>query len=470
MDLNELLLRPEGKTLEFKRDLSSPRGFLRTVVAFANTAGGTVLIGVEDRSRHVRGVRRALDMEERAASLISDAIQPALWPDLEILRFRSAQVLAVRVHPSPARPHFIARQGLEAGTYVRVGSTNRQADPPLIAEMRRSATGESYDEQPVPALDSEAVDFRAASESFAAVRKLRRRDLETLRLVTTHQGRSVPTVAGVLLFGGDRLEHFPDAWIQAGRFAGTVRAVIVDQTRIEGPPIEAIESAVSFVKKHLLHGATIGPVRRIDHWNLPPEAVREAITNAAVHTDYAQRGAPIRVAIFDDRVEIENPGLLPFGLTLEDLPRGVSKLRNRALGRVFQELGLVEQWGSGAPRMIDACRDAGLPAPVWEEIAFRLRVTLRTEKVGPALVDGRDSTILRVLESGVGHGTRDIAEAVGLSTRSTRTRLARLVERGLVREVGTSPNDPRRVYVRSPSAPPDDLDDPDDFRGLRTKR
>ncbi|WP_420462860.1 ATP-binding protein [Candidatus Palauibacter sp.] len=369
-------------------------------------------------------------------------------------------MLAVEVHPSPARPHFVVRSGLEAGTYVRVGSTNRRADPELTAEMRRFATGESYDERPLPTADSEAVDFRAASESFAPVRELRRRDLETLRLVVSHQGRSVPTVGGMLLFGRDRLEHFPDAWIQAGRFAGTDRAVILDQTRLEMPPVEAIEAAVSFVRKHLFHGAAIGSVRRTDLWSLPPEAVREAVINAVVHADYSQRGAPIRVAIYDDRLEVENPGLLPFGLTLDDLPLGVSKLRNRVLGRVFHELGLVEQWGSGVQRMIAACQDSGLPAPVWEEIGFRLRVTIRTEKVGPALVDGRDSSILRVLERGDGHRTREIAQEVGLSTRSTRTRLARLVERGLVREVGTSPNDPKRTYVRSL----------EDFRGFTKKR
>lgn len=467
MDLNELLLRPEGKTLEFKRDLSSPPGFLRTVVAFANTAGGTVLIGVEDRSGHVRGVRRPLDLEERVANLVSDAIQPSLLPDLEVLKFRNKQVLAVRVYPSSSRPHFLARAGLEAGTYVRVGSTNRRADPELIAEMHRFATGESYDARPFPTVDSEAVDFRAASESFAPVRSLRRRDLETLRLLVPYQGDVVPTVGGLLLFGRDRLVHFPDAWIQAGRFAGTDRAVILDQARFEMPPLEAIEAAVSFVTKHSFHGAVIRGLRRTDVWSLPPEAVREALVNAVVHADYSQQGAPIRIALYDDRLEVENPGLLPFGLTLEDLPLGVSRVRNRVLGRVFHELGLVEQWGSGAQRMIAACREAGLPAPVWEEIGFRLRVTLRTEKVAPAIVDGRDSTILSLLESGESYGTREIADAIGLSTRSTRTRLARLVERGFVREVGTSPNDPGRTYARSAS---DDLGDFDDFRGLRTKR
>ena len=374
-----MLRRPEGKDLEFKRDLSSPARVLCTVVAFANTAGGTILIGVEDRTAHVRGVRNPLDVEERAANLISDSIRPRLLPDLQILPFRNLQVLAVHVHPSPARPHFIVR---EAGTYVRVGSTNRLADGSLINEMQRFAAGDSFDEQPLPALDSEAIDFRAASEFFAPARKLTRRNLETLRLVTPHQGRLVPTVGGVLLFGVDRLVHFPDAWIQAGRFAGIDRAAILDHAELKTPLVRAIEDAVAFVGKHALHGASIGPVRRKERWNLPPAAVREAIVNAVAHADYSQRGAPIRVAIFDDRLEVENPGLLPFGLTLDDLPLGISKLRNRTIGRVFHELGLVEQWGSGIQRMLASCRDAGLPPPEWEEVGLRMRVTIRTEVTG----------------------------------------------------------------------------------------
>ena len=82
---------------------------------------------------------------------------------------------------------------------------------------------------------------------------------------------------------------------------------------------------IAFVEKHAMRGADIGHVRRRERWSVPPIAVREAVVNAVVHADYAQRGAPIRLAIFDDRLEVENPGLLPFGLTLEDLPRGISR-------------------------------------------------------------------------------------------------------------------------------------------------
>ena len=121
MDLVDLLKRPEGKTLEFKRDLSTPEGALKTIVAFANTAGGTLLLGVEDRTRHVRGVLEPLDLEERLANLISDLVVPRLVPELEILPWRRTHVLAVQVHPSSSRPHYLKREGLDGGVYVPCG-------------------------------------------------------------------------------------------------------------------------------------------------------------------------------------------------------------------------------------------------------------------------------------------------------------------------------------------------------------
>jgi len=453
VDLLDLLKRPEGKTLEFKRDLSSPDGALKTIVAFANTAGGTLLVGVEDRSRHVRGVSDALDLEERLANLVSDRIAPRIVPEIEILPWRRTQVLALQVHPSPSRPHHLIREGPVAGVYVRVGSTNRRADAELIEELRRFARGEGFDEQPMPGLDSEALDFRAASESFAPFRTLARRDLETLRLVTQHQGRKVPTVGGMILFGKERERHFPDAWIQAGRFAGTDKSRILDRAEFRAIPVRGVEEAIAFVQKHAWHGAEIGAVRRAERWSVPPAAVREAIINAVAHADYAQRGAPIRLSIFDDRLEVENPGLLPFGLTLDDLPRGVSKLRNRVIGRVFHALGLVEQWGSGIQRMTAACRAAGLAPPIFEELATRFRVTIPTTRVGPAVVDETDETILESLAGGQGLATSEIAAAIGLSPRATRTRLARLVGRGLVREIGTGPQDPQRRYFLAERGP-----------------
>ena len=447
MDLLAILARPEGKTIEFKRDLSSRTGFLRAATAFANTAGGTILIGVEDRTRHVVGVSDPLDLEERVANLISDSISPRLIPEIELLCYRDTHVLAVRVHPSASRPHHLGPLP-ESGTYVRVGSTNRRADRDLIEEMRRFVRGESFDERPWPEVDSEALDFRAASESFAESRPLKKRDLDILGLCTTHQGRKVATVGGVLLYGQDRLAHFPDAWIQAGRFDGLDRSRIANHAELTMPLPEAIPAAIAFVERHTERGFEIGPVRRHTRRALPPLAVREAIINAVTHADYSQHGAPIRVAVFDDRVEVENPGLLPFGLTIEDLPRGVSKLRNRVIGRVFHELGLIEHWGSGAQRMIASCQQAGVPVPIWEEVGTRLRVTMSTEPVEAPTPDPVDQAILDLLESG-DLNTSEIASAIGRSTRATRTRLSKLVDQGRIAAIGKGPQDPRRVYRKA---------------------
>ena len=155
-------------------------------------------------------------------------------PDIEIIPWRRTHVLAMQIYPGPSRPYYLKSMSQEGGVYVRVGSTNRLADRELIEEMRRFTRSEAYDEQAMPELDSEALDFRVASELFAPVRKLKRADMENLRLLTVHQGRMVPTVGGVLLLGKERERYFPDAWIPAGRFQGTDRARIADHIEIHG--------------------------------------------------------------------------------------------------------------------------------------------------------------------------------------------------------------------------------------------
>jgi len=214
----ELLLQsPEGKTLEFKRDLSSPRNLLKTLVAFANTAGGYLLVGV-DNQRQVVGVAHPLDEEERLANLISDSIVPRLVPDIELLNHAGKDVLRVQVFPSGLRPHYLKAEGIDAGVYVRLGSSSRQVGPELVAELQRSAAGVVFDELPMPGLTQDDLDLDAARRWFGKPRELDEKTLLTLRLLVREQGRLVPTKGSVLLFGKERERHFPDAWVQCGRF------------------------------------------------------------------------------------------------------------------------------------------------------------------------------------------------------------------------------------------------------------
>lgn len=442
-----LLGKHEGKTLEFKRDLSSPAKVLRTVVAFANSSGGILLLGVEDETRTVRAIEKPLDVQERLANIISTGISPPLMPAIEVLPWRDKAVIGVEVFPSYSRPHHLTADGAEGGTYIRVGASNRKADKQMREELARTARNEAYDEQPLPQLSSEAIDFRAASEFLAPFRAIRKRDLQSLHLVVRHQGRQVPTCGGIILFGSDRATIFPDAWIQVGRFGGTTRTRIDDTRELRDYPVRSIEDATEFVRKHALRSFRIEGVRREERWSIPLPAVREAIVNAVTHADYSQIGAPIRVSVFDDRVEVESPGLLPFGLTVGDILRGVSRLRNRVIGRVFKELGLIEQWGSGIGRMIDSCREQGLPPPEFEEVSTHFRVTFRLEPVAEPELDETGRTILDAIRTGNGLSTKDIAAAAGISPRSARTRLKALAERKLIAEVGSSPTDPKRVYL-----------------------
>jgi predicted HTH transcriptional regulator len=237
--------------------------------------------------------------------------------------------------------------------------------------------------------------------------------------------------------------------LQAGRFAGKDRVRILDSSEIRSYLPQAADQAIAFVQKHLGREAIIKGAHRVDRWTVPVVALREAIINAIVHANYAEKGAPIRVAVFDDRVEVENPGILPFGLTVDDIRKGVSRLRNRVIGRVFHELGLIEQWGSGIQRMTAACEDAGLPIPVLEEIGTHFRVILSAKQTGPIRIDEVDQLILRLLEDGSGRSTAEVAEAISMSPRATRTRLAQLVRRGLIIDVGSGPQDPRRQYFRA---------------------
>ncbi|MBS0357046.1 MAG: putative DNA binding domain-containing protein, partial [Proteobacteria bacterium] len=331
--IEHLLQQPEGKTLEFKRDLSSPRNVLKTLVAFANAAGGSLVIGVDD-SRQALGVADPLDEEARICNLIADGISPRLVPNVELTSVGDRTLLIVEVFPSSARPHYVNGLGPEQGAYVRLGASNRQAGPDWIAETQRVAAGQVFDEQPMPELGVDELDMPAMARLFGSARTLDEKTLQNLKLLRTEQGRLVPTRGAVLLFGKAREQHFPDAWVQCGRFRGLDKVDIFDQHEVHVHLPDAVEEIELFLKKHAFKTARFGAMRREDVWSIPLTMLREGIVNALVHSDFAQRGTPIRVAFFDDRIDIESPGMLLPGMTIDDMKSGVSRIRNPVIARV----------------------------------------------------------------------------------------------------------------------------------------
>ena len=239
MDISTLLASPESKTLEFKRDLSSHGPILRTACAFANTAGGVLLVGIAD-DRSVLGMTDALSAEEKIASILAHGISPHLLPEIEILPWRGKSLLAVTVHPGPSRPYRVVSAASDRQVFVRVGSTNRAADGALIAELERSAHRGSFDEEPFLGHGARLEPERLAPH-LASSRTLSRGRLLSLRLLTEHSGRTVPTVGGMLLAGADRDIHFPDAHVRAGKFGGTDRTAILDSREFHGGLLDSLE-------------------------------------------------------------------------------------------------------------------------------------------------------------------------------------------------------------------------------------
>ncbi len=447
MNIDLLLRSHESKTLEFKRDLSSADGVLRTLVSFSNTSGGVLVLGVDDKTKNVLGILDPFLTEEKLASLISDCIAPRMVPEIEIHPWRQTYLIVVQVYPSPVRPHYIKKLGQERGIYIRVGSTNRTADSAMIDELRRSVMNKIFDEQPMPEVNSEAIDRQAASELFSKTRDLKAQDFETLGIFVPYGKGKVPTVGGVLLFGRTRENYFPYAYIQAGRFSGIDKSQIADNVEIKTHLPIAVDRAMDFLKKHANKAIIIRNIAHEEKWSVPMDALREAIINALVHADYSQQSSAIRLAIFDDRIEVENPGLLPFGLTIEDILQGVSKARNRVIGRVFHRLGLIEKWGSGIRRMLTSCLEGGFPEPKFEELGTHFRVTFPLSKMTEKMdLDLKDHKILQLLKNPKGKSTHEIAQAIQLSSRATRSRMAKLIERGLVSEIGMSKQDPKRRF------------------------
>ena len=164
--------------------------------------------------------------------------------------------------------------------------------------------------------------------------------------------------------------------MQCGSIRDADKEHILDQQQIHAPQTDKMTEIELFLKKHAYKSARFGALQREDVWSIPLTLLREAIVNALVHADYAQRGTPIRIAFFDDRIDIESPGFLLPGMTVEDMRAGVSRIRNPVIARMFRELGLVEQWGSGVRRIFAEAAQLGLPAPSLTEIATGVRMSI----------------------------------------------------------------------------------------------
>jgi len=433
----------ESKTLEFKENTKGLLGILKTVVAFANTSGGVIVVGVKDKSKEVLGLKNPLLEEEKLANTISDSISPLLVPEIELIAYRDKELLIIRV-PHVAGPYFLKKEGIEKGTYVRFGSTNRVVDEEMMSSLKLIASNRTFDELPFKG----KIDVELIKTAFQWIKKEpNNKTCQTLGIYTDHFGKQVPTLGGILLFGKDRQENLPDAIIRLACFQGNTKEKIIDSIEITSALPFAVIEGVQFIERHVSIEAKIGKIFRKDVSQYPPFAIREALINAIVHTDYAMKGCHIQVAIFSDRIEITNPGGLPFGQTLKKALSGYSRLRNRVIGRVFRELKLIEQWGSGLQRIIETCKKMGLQDPLFEEEHNQFRITLFSLKKRKILINAWEKKLINYLQVNESIKSQEVAKLWKISDRATRTRLKKMIENGIIMRISTSEKDPHAVFV-----------------------
>ena len=375
MGIEEFLSQKEGKTLEFKRDLSSMKPIIKTLVAFANTAGGTLIIGRSDDGK-ITGVSDVLREEERLSSAIADGVRPLMMLEIEVCSYGGKPLLVVTM-PHWRGPFYLRSEGPEKGVYIRLGSTNRRAGEELLAELQRSLGGPSYDQMPIPDATVNDIDMAKIELAFASAgREVDKRKLQSMGVLVPYAGKLSVSRGGLILFDHDeaRERFVPDARVSCARFWGRDKTDFIDRLDIEGSVFEAISEVPRFIRRNSRMAAQIGAIRRHDISEYSRLAIRDVFVNAVAHSDYSLTGMHIFVAIYSDRMEIQNPGMLPFGMTMEDFKAGVSKIRNRVIARVFRELGFMEEWGSGYKRVMAACQSGGYPAPDWKELGSAFRV------------------------------------------------------------------------------------------------
>jgi ATP-dependent DNA helicase RecG len=348
--------QPESRRLEFKAAFPKGVQVAQTAVAFANGAGGKIVLGVKDSPKEVIGIpdEQLFKTEEQVTSCIFELCAPSIVPEIYIQSVEGKSLLVVEIYPGAQKPYGIKKSGRPNEVYIRIGASNRKASPEIIEALERQRRKVSFDALAVYGCPVEDVDLSHFKKAFKVQtgRTIGKAQLSNMGLFQKEQGRQCPTNAALLLSDAPaRKQFFPYAKIECARFKGTDRRVFLDQLTIEGPIQDTVEPCMTFIKKNIALGATIGEIYREDRWEYPLEAIREALINAVIHRDYAILGSDIKVAIYDDMLEITSPGPLPDTLSVEELGTGRSEIRNRVLAPIFKELKLIEAWGSGIRKM-----------------------------------------------------------------------------------------------------------------------
>jgi ATP-dependent DNA helicase RecG len=385
----------------------TPADLFKPLSAFANRAGGGILLfGLdEDAGFKAVGVGNPRKLQEDLSGLAAQ-MEPPLRPSFSVEEIEGGTIVAVEVpevsydqKPCYHRPHH-----LQEGSFIRVGNSTRRMSDYEIYSFISSRTQPKFDAEPILEATLEDLDRGKLEEYLAQQRKARpnapywsltfEQILKQLRIVIETDGILRPTLAGLLMFGSYPQRFEQQMVVVFLQFYGTTTTEeapsgerFLDNRKFDGTVKEIIDNATDYVMASMRKGSLIRGVTRQDIYEYPEVALREAIVNAVAHRDYSHfvRGSHIQVRMFADRLEVQNPGGLYGGVTVDELKEGQST-RNLLLVQLMEDLQLVENRGSGIDAMLDAMEKRGLPAPVFEDkrTAFLVRFYQQTTTETPS--------------------------------------------------------------------------------------
>jgi ATP-dependent DNA helicase RecG len=373
MTLQEEIQKGESKILELKETLPKGADLAKTIIAFANTSGGKLIIGVND-NREVIGLddNEIFAIQDKISGIIYDRCYPNILPEIYTANIEDRLVLVIEIFRGNLLPYYLKKDGKNNGTYIRIGATNRKAEFENILELERHRRNISFDEEINYEIELETLDLTPIQSKFAAIGKVCDTDkLKNLKLLKEEHGKTYPTNALLIILG-----IFEHVIIKCSRFKGRTMDVFLDKKEYTGDLFTQLENAENFIKNHIHLKGEINGLQRTDTYEIPIVAIREALVNAVVHRDYSNRGRDIKLGIYDDIVNIVSPGGLPHAITEQNLTQGRSEIRNRALAGVLKNLNYIEQWGTGIKRIKSSCIQHGLQEPEIKETGDFVDVVL----------------------------------------------------------------------------------------------
>ena len=431
----------ESKSLEFKSKLPNFRNLIKTCVAFANGIGGKIIIGIEDKTRKIIGVDP--DTRDRIydefPNSVYDATSPSLLVEIYEKNFEDQSVMIIEVSSSHKKPVFIKTEGLPEGVYLRAGSNTRKASTEYIEELMRENKRIYFDEE----LIKEDINILSEDLLKNIFGRLATNTLLAEKVIGPLSGNSgktqkySPTIAGVLTFCETPHVYIPEAFIQCTHFEGSEGREIIQTQEIHGCLEKQITTSFLLVRSWLARQYQLINTKLESSTLIPEAALREAIVNALIHRKYTIPGA-VKIALYEDRLEIFSPGNFPGLVNINYLGDGTTYLRNPHLARIARRFGLIEKLGTGIRLMFESCKKAGLKTPVFIEGADSVKVIfyfMPSEEINSSDEDQLLSLFNIREEIQINH----VQTYLNISRNTATRRLGRLVESGHIRRIGKGP-------------------------------